>query len=245
MDTLNQDETEAKIFFNIVENGPISIYAASSKNRKKSQNPPFTTVHRHFKNLESDNLITIFKKEMHQNKKFKYLYGPTSEGIAEFYFSEKGKMIKDIKPAFEKWGENKKFFLDENGIELFNFNEFQNEPGKILHYFKKWVEFIRKSEDYEEIPEDLDLGVGMMVLAHKDPKYYLKTVLELYGNLPKFKNELDYSFKNILYLYQFIQAVQKDPHNPITITNKLLLRYSPMMSPKEMKKIYPHKMPFG
>ena len=82
MDTSLEEEIEAKIFFNIVENGPISIYAASNK-KKDSQNPPFTTVHRHFKRFESENLISIYKKEKHQNKKFKYLYGPTSEGIAE------------------------------------------------------------------------------------------------------------------------------------------------------------------
>jgi len=46
MDTSKEEETETKIFFNIVENGPISIYAASDK--KDRQNQPFTTVHRHF-----------------------------------------------------------------------------------------------------------------------------------------------------------------------------------------------------
>jgi len=60
MDTSNQEEIEAKIFLNIVENGPISIYAAS--NKKDPQNPPFTTVHRHFKKFETEKLITISKK---------------------------------------------------------------------------------------------------------------------------------------------------------------------------------------
>ncbi len=175
MDTLNQEEVEAKIFFNIVENGPISIYAAS--NKKDPQNSPFSTVHRHFKRFESENLISIYKKEKHQNKKFKYLYGPTSEGVAEFYFSEKGKIIKDIKPVFEKWGNNEKFFQDENGIAIFGVNEFKKNSKQVLTYFKKWVEFIRKADDYKEIPEELDLDVGMMILGKKEPKYFLETIL--------------------------------------------------------------------
>jgi len=236
MDTPLEEEIEAKIFFNIVENGPISIYAASNK-KKDSQNPPFATVHRHFKNLESENLITIYKKEIHQNKKFKYLYGPTSEGIAEFYFSEKGKTIKDIKPAFEKWGNNKKFFQDENGIAIFSFNEFKNNPMQVLTYFKKWVEFIRKADDYKEIPEELDLEVGMMILGKKEPKYFLETILELYENIPAFRNELDQYFKNALKVYEFIKKMREEPHNPTYITQKLFLKYSPMMTPKNMKKI--------
>jgi len=203
MDTSKEDQVEAKIFFNIVENGPISIYTAS--NKKEPQNPPFTTVHRHFKNLEADNLITIFEKVIHQNKKFKYLYGPTSEGIAEFYFSEKGKPIRDIKPVFEKWGNTEKFFQDENGLELFAFNEFKNNPMQVIKYFKKWVEFIRKANDYKEIPEELDLDVGMLILGKKEPKYFLETVLELYENIPAVRTELDQYFKNALNVYEFIQ----------------------------------------
>jgi len=235
MDTLNQEEVEAKIFFNIVENGPISIYAAS--NKKDRQNPPFATVHRHFKNLESDNLITIYKKLMHQNKKFKYLYGPTSEGVAEFYFSEKGKIIKDIKPVFEKWGNNEKFFQDENGIAVFGVNEFKKNSKQVLTYFKKWVEFIRKADDYKEIPEELDLDVGMMILGKKEPKYFLETILELYKNIPSFRNELDQYFKNTLKVYEFIKKMREEPNNPTYITQKLLLKYSPMMTLKDMKKI--------
>jgi len=241
MDTSKEEEIEAKIFFNIVENDPISIYAAS--NKKNKQNPPFTTVHRHFKRLESENLITIYKKEKHQNKKFKYLYGPTSEGIAEFYFSEKGKMIKDIKPVFERWGKDKKFFQDKNGTEIFNFNEFQNNPMQTLKYFKKWVEFIRKADGWKEVPEELDLDVGMMILGKNEPKYFFNTVLELYGNIPTFRAELDQYFKNSLSVYQFIQEIQKDPHNPINTTKKLLLKYSPMMTPKKLKKIQLSKEP--
>jgi len=237
-----EEEIEAKIFFNIVENGPISIYAASNK-KKDSQNPPFATVHRYFKNLESENLITIYKKEMHQNKKFKYLYGPTSEGIAEFYFSEKGKIIKDIKLVFDKWGNNKKFFQDENGIAIFDFNEFKKNPMQVLTYFKKWVEFIGKADDYKEIPEELDLDVGMMILGKKEPKYFLETILDLYENIPAFRTELDQYFKNILNVYEFIQKIQKEPRNPTYITQKLLLKYSPMMTPKEMKKIQHSKEP--
>jgi len=235
MDTSKEEETEAKIFFNIVENGPISIYEAS--NKKTRENPPFTTVHRYCKRFESEHLITVYKKEKHQNKKFKYLYGPTFEGIAEFYFSEKGKPIKDIKPVFEKWGNNEKFFQDENGIELFAVNEFKNNPMRVIKYFKKWVEFIGKADDYKEIPEELDLDVGMLILGKKEPKYFLETVLELYENIPVFRTELDQYFKNALNVYEFIQKLQKDPHNPTYITQKLLLKYSPMMAPKDMKKM--------
>ena len=242
MDTSMGEEIEAKIFFNIVENGPISIYAASNK-KKDSQNPPFATVHRYFKNLESENLITIYKKVKHQNKKFKYLYGPTSGGVAEFYFSEKGKIIKDIKPVFEKWGKNKKFFEDENGIEIFSFNEFKKNPMHVLTYFKKWVELITKAYDYTEIPEELELEVGMMILGKKEPQYFLDTMLELYENFPYFRNELDQYFKNSLSVHQFFQRIQKEPRNPTYITQKLLLKYFPMMTPKEMKKIQHSKEP--
>jgi len=241
MDTSNEEDNETKIFFNIVENGPISIYAAS--NKKDKQNPPFATVHRNFKKLEKYGLISIYKKEKHQNKKFKYFYGPTSEGIAEFYFSEKGKMIKDIKPVFEKWGKNKEFFQDENGIEIFNFNDFKNNPGQILKYFKKWVEFLKKADDWKEVPEELDPDVGMMILGKKEPKYFLDTILELYGNIPSFRTELDQTFKNLLSVTKFIQEIQKDPESPTYITKSLLLKYLPMMTPKEMKKIQRSKEP--
>jgi len=238
MDTSKEEEVEAKIFFNIVENGPISIYAASNKNiKKKHQNPPFTTTHRHFKRFESEHLITVYKKEKHQNKKFKYLYGPTSEGIEEFYFSEKGKPIRDIKLVFEKWGNNEKFFQDENGKELFTLNEFKNNPMQVLKYFKKLVEFNRKADDWKKVPEELEEDVGMMILGKKEPKYFLETILELYENIPAFRNELDQYFKNALKVYEFIKKIREEPHNPTYITQKLLLKYSPMMTPKDMKKI--------
>ncbi len=240
MDILEED-IEAKIFQDIAENGPISVYAASDK--KDRVKPPYGTVHRHFKNLESENLITIYKKEMHQNKKYKYLYGPTLSGVAEFYFSEKGRMIKDIKPVFQKWRNSKKFIEDENGKEFFDFNEFQFAPQKHIEIYKKWVEFVKKADDYKEIPEELELDVGMMILGKKEPKYFLETLLELYGNMPNFKREVDLYFQNLISVYQSIKKIQQDPVHPTNITARLLLKYWPMMSPKEMKKIQRSKEP--
>jgi len=110
-------------------------------------------------------------------------------------------------------------------------------------YFKKWVEFLRKADSWKEVPEELELDVGMLILGKKEPKYFLETILELYGNIPTFRTGLDQYFKNLLSVYKFIQEIQKNPRNPTNITTRLLLKYSPMMTPKELKKIQLSKEP--
>jgi len=244
MDISKQEEVEAKIFQNIVKNGPISIYAASRK--KNPQNPPFSTVHRHFKKLEQEGMISIYKKEMHQNKKFKKLYGPTLYGVGGFYFSDKGIPKKNIEHVFEKWGNHEKFFKPPQGSDvIFKMDDYKKNPKKMIENYQKWIELnsLALNEFNEDIPEELELEIGMMLLGRKDQKFFLERVGDLYNNVESYRTSMDSYFKNLLLMYRFMKEFKSFPNNPHNITKLLLMKYEPMLNPDELKKIQSKKEP--
>lgn len=194
LDISASDTPKVKVFKTIVSEGPLSAYAVA-----KCTNIPQPTVHRIFKYLEEGGAIVLYQIDGPRDSRF---YGITVLGIFQLELDLKltQKQIHDI---FSKWikidgpgvdpkGEKRASFKKE--IERMYGDElFENEVrGKELFssYLKYSARCLREYEKYienEELPWIDKIAIGEKICAERYPEYTVKTITELYKEVPGFK----------------------------------------------------------
>ena len=138
MDISQSTRTSLDIFRLIVDQGPLTLYSASSQSSF-----PLGTIHRHFKEMERSGKIITYQDE--DNGRRKKPYGPSIFGFV--YFSRIDKTIRSkLENYFLIWSDYKDF---QNDLKLNGFDvpEILKNPRKFKELFKKYVEYETKIED--------------------------------------------------------------------------------------------------
>lgn len=189
MDISGSKQTAMDIFRLILDEGPLTLYSASTKSRF-----PLGTIHRHFKEMEKSKKIKVYETD--QSSRKKKPYGPTVFGIISFYDFDKQIRAK-LENYFLLWTEHKEFLSDlkENGFDV---DKIIANPKKSKELFRKYVEYGAAVEyhlallqkDPSLLPREASVFVGEMLLVTMDPSY-MKLWEELYTNLPGLRKEID------------------------------------------------------
>ena len=184
MDISQSERLDAEIFELILTKGPITVYSAS-----KESGISLPTIHRHFKQMEKDEEIKIYRTEPHQSGNPKKLYGPKIKGIYNFGINF-GNIRKNIDSILEKWLTQKQFVKEI--IDEFGYDEdfIKQDSQKVIKNFKKCMSFYHDSfeatQDEEAMNENI-LDIGFFLLGKKSPKKTFERIKEIYETVPKFK----------------------------------------------------------
>ncbi len=191
MDISQSERLDKEIFDLILTKGPITVYSAS-----KEYGIALATIHRHFKEMENEKEIKIYREEPHQSGNPKKLYGPTIPGIFGFC-SDFESIRKKFDSIYEKWIKEKPFVNDIK--QEFGFSEdfIQQNPREVIQICKKYMKFHNDALDVLDDEDFLDehiAEVGFFLHGIKNPKKYLEITKELYEKIPKFRLQMDAMF---------------------------------------------------
>lgn len=207
MDISSGTQTAMDIFRLILDEGPLTLYSASTKSRF-----PLGTIHRHFKELEKARKIKVYGTD--KNSRKKKPYGPTSFGIISFHDFDKH-IQKNLENYFLLWITHEDFLSDlkENGFDV---DEVKSNPQKSKELFKKFVtynaavEYVLSllKENPSILPRQLSIFIGEMLLASLEPSY-VKLWEELYTKLPGLRKEIDDHIKELVKIQKRLQKRTK------------------------------------
>ena len=189
-------QTSLDIFKAIMDNGPLTLYSANSKTRI-----PMGTIHRHFKQLEKAGKIRVYESKRKGRKKIEY--GPTIYGMICTYGQDKG-FADGIENYFLIWIDHKEFQKDlaAEGFDMSteNLKKSKHTFRKFMTYFSAVEEHIEKTRNGDDyISRDMQVFFSSMMLSSY-PRYQ-KLWMELYGELPGMRKNLDQYMENITKSY--------------------------------------------
>ena len=195
MDISNSTQTSLDIFRLIIDQGPLTLYSASTQSSF-----PLGTIHRHFKDMEHSEKITVYSDPSKGRKKKPY--GPTVFGFV--YYSRINKHIKSrLENYFLLWLDHKDFQDDlvKNGFDI---NAIMQNPKKSKELFHKYVEYCSLIEnqldhlknDWNSIPRDFAVFIGEVMLLTNEPSRF-KTWQELYLKMPGLREYADSHLNNM------------------------------------------------
>ena len=203
LDIPQSERLDQEIFDLVLTRGPITVYSASKESRI-----PLPTIHRHFKQMEKEENIKIYREEPHQSGNPKKLYGPTLEGV--FGFSADFENIrKKFDSIFEKWLQEKPFVKDIKGAFGFEEDFIKQSPQETIKICKKFMRFYNDAFELVEDDEVLDehiVDVGFLLLSKKNPKKYFEITKELYETMPNFRLNMDRMFDVMNILHMALQG---------------------------------------
>lgn len=189
MDISKGTQTEVDIFRLIIDEGPLTLYSASTKSPF-----PLGTIHRHFKEMEKSTQIKVYGTD--KNSRKKKPYGPTVLGFISFYDYDKD-IQKNLENYFLLWIEREDFLSDlkENGFDV---DEIKSNPNKSKELFRKFVtynvaiQYVLSSlkKNPSVIPRQLSLFIGELLLHALEPSF-IKSWEELYIKLPGLREDVD------------------------------------------------------
>ena len=188
--------TSLDIFKAIMDSGPLTLYSANSKTRI-----PMGTIHRHFKQLEKTGKIRVYESIRKGRKKIEY--GPTIYGMIWTYGQDKG-FADGIENYFLIWIDHKEFQKDlaAEGFDTSteNLKKSQRTFRKFMTYFSAVEEQIEKTRRGDDsVSRDMQVFFSSMMLSSY-PRYQ-KLWMELYGELPGMRKNLDQYMENITKSY--------------------------------------------
>ncbi|MCH9657295.1 helix-turn-helix domain-containing protein [archaeon] len=198
-------QTSLDIFKAIMDNGPLTLYSANSKTRI-----PMGTIHRHFKQLEKTGKIRVYESIRKGRKKIEY--GPTIYGMIWTYGQDKG-FADGIENYFLIWIDHKEFQKDlaAEGFDMSteNMKKSQRTFRKFMTYFSAVEEQIEKTRRGDDsVSRDMQVFFSSMMLSSY-PRYQ-KLWMELYGELPGMRKNLDQYMENITKSYgEFKKSFKK------------------------------------
>ena len=198
-------QTSLDIFKAIMDNGPLTLYSANSKTRI-----PMGTIHRHFKQLEGTGKIRVYESIRKGRKKIEY--GPTIYGMIWTYGQDKG-FADGIENYFLIWIDHKEFQKDlaAEGFDMSieNLKKSQRTFRKFMTYFSAVEEQIEKTRRGDDsVSRDMQVFFSSMMLSSY-PRYQ-KLWMELYGELPGMRKNLDQYMENITKSYdEFKKSFKK------------------------------------
>jgi len=202
MDISQTERRELEIFDLILTRGPITVYSAMKESEKS-----LPTIHRHFKHMEKEGEIAIYREEPHQSGNPKKLYGPTVMGILEFCLFPS--IRKKFDSIFEKWINEKPFLKDMKYVFGYQEDFIKQNPREVIQNCKKYMRFFIDAYDLVDDEEFLDeniIDVGWLLLGKKNPKKYYETTKELYEKIPSFRTNLDAMFIGMFAIFAAIHG---------------------------------------
>jgi hypothetical protein len=185
------------IFRGIMDHGPLTLYSANAKTKM-----PIGTIHRHFKQLEKEGKIRVYRS--HKKGRRKIEYGPTIYGILSVYRLDK-EFAKKIQNYFLIWIENKDFQteLEKEGFDISSDNLKKSKQifQKYMDYFsavEEQIDMIKRGEDI--ISRDTLIMISSGLLS-SSPQYQ-KLWTELFSSLPGMRKSLDDYMQNMIKSYK-------------------------------------------
>ena len=198
MEISQSERLNAEIFDLILTKGPITVYSGS-----KESGISLPTIHRHFKQMEKDQDIKIYRTEPHQSGNPKKLYGPKIKGILNFSIDFEN-IRKNIDSTFEKWLTEKPFVKEI--IDEFGYTEdfIKQNPQMVIKYLKKFMRFyheaLEATEDEQAMDENI-IEIGSYLLAKKSPKKTFEMMKELYEMIPNYRIQFVASIVGYIAMY--------------------------------------------
>ena len=202
MEISQSERLDLEIFELILTRGPITVYSASKSGI------PLPTIHRHFKQMEKEEEIAIYRKEPHQSGNPKKLYGPTIMGILGFS-AEFESIRKNFDSIFEKWINEKPFLKDMKYVFGYSEDFIKQNPREVIQNCKKFMRFYKDAFDVvedEKVLEENILDVGCLLLGKKNPKKYYEMTKELYEKIPSFQKNFNLFMLGMLAIFGSIHG---------------------------------------
>lgn len=199
------DQTQASLFRAILDEGPLTLYAANLKSSS-----PIGTIHRHFKEMMEEKKIKIYKN-LDDTSRRKIHYGPTLLGMIHFYRHDKTIQGK-IENYFLIWASFDDFIseLVDEGFEKKSLAKPKDAKilfRKYIHYFagvEEQIDLLRKPE---AIPRESLLYIGEFLLALKPD--YMKIWEELYSKMPTIRKNVDGYMESSIEFYSKLKQKSK------------------------------------
>jgi len=184
MEISQSERLDAAIFELILSKGPITVYSAS-----KESGMSLPTIHRHFKQMEKDEEIKIYRTEPHQSGNPKKLYGPKMKGVLNFSLDFEN-IRKNMDSILEKWLTQKPFVKEI--IDEFGFGEdfIKQDSQNVIKICKKYMRFYHEAFEATQDEKTMDeniLDIGFFLLAKQNPKKTFERIKEIYEIVPKYR----------------------------------------------------------
>lgn len=206
MDISAHNKTALEIFRTILEKGPITLYKTNSES-----NLPIGTIHRHFKEMLSLEIIKPYDVSSKGRRKIEY--GPTLYGLIYFYRLD-NTIKKNLDKYYEKWVQKDQFVADliEAGFDK---NSLRIKPNESKKTFEKFVHFyagVEEELDYftrniKEISRDIRWFLGAFLLVRK--KEYMQAYEEIISALPGYRSDVSGFLEEIVRSYSKLKKMKK------------------------------------
>jgi hypothetical protein len=202
MDMSAHEKTQISLFRTILEDGPLTLYAANTKSTS-----PIGTIHRHFKQMIDSKWIKVYAG-LEDKSRRKIPYGPTLLGIIHFYRLDKTIQSR-LEHHFLYWIRFDDF-LAELGDEGFD----QKNPKTSKELFRKYIHYFAGVEDQIEMlrepqafPRELLLYIGEFLLVRRPE--YMKIWEELYKKMPTIRKNVDGYMESTIEFYNTLKKKTK------------------------------------
>lgn len=202
MDMSTHEKTQVSLFTTILEEGPLTLYAANAK-----ASSPIGTIHRHFKEMEGAGWIKAYSGLNDTRRKIHY--GPTLLGVIHFY-SLDTRIQERLERYFLKWIGFGDFVLE---LEEEGFDVSDSASRELKSLFKKYVQYFAGVEGQimllrqpEKIPREILLYIGEFLLVRKPE--YMRIWEELYKRMPVIRKNVDEYMETTLSSYNRLRGLQ-------------------------------------
>ena len=197
------EKTQIGLFRTILEEGPLTLYAANSKS-----NSPIGTIHRHFKQMIESKWIKVYA-QLEDKSRRKIPYGPTLLGLIHFYRLDKTIQSR-LEHHFLRWIRFEDFTaeLDDEGFELKNLKNSKELFRKYVYYFAGVEDQIETLRDPQTVPRELLLYIGEFLLVRRPE--YMKIWEELYKKMPVIRKNVDGYMESTIEFYNTLKKRSKN-----------------------------------
>jgi len=202
MDMSTHEKTQIGLFKTILEEGPLTLYAANAKSSS-----PIGTIHRHFKQMIESRWIKIYES-LEDKSRRKIPYGPTLLGIIHFYRLDKTIQSR-LEHHFLRWIRFEDFTseLNDEGFDSKNLKNSKELFRKYVYYFAGVEDQIESLREPQTVPRELLLYIGEFLLVRKPE--YMKIWEELYKKMPVIRKNVDGYMESTIEFYNTLKKRSK------------------------------------
>lgn len=202
MDMSGHGKTQVSLFKTVLEEGPLTLYAANSKSSS-----PIGTIHRHFKQMIENKWIKVYES-LEDKSRRKIPYGPTLLGMIHFYRLDKTIQSR-LEHHFLRWVRFDDFVseLVEEGFESKNLKGAKELFRKYVYYFAGVEDQIETLRDPQTVPRELLLYIGEFLLVRRPE--YMKIWEELYKKIPVIRKNVDGYMESTIEFYNTLKKKLK------------------------------------
>jgi hypothetical protein len=202
MDMSGHEKTQVSLFRDILDEGPLTLYAANSKSTS-----PIGTIHRHFKQMIENHWIKIYAS-LEDKSRRKIPYGPTLLGIIHFYRLDKTIQSR-LEHHFLRWIRFDDFVLElsDEGFDPKNLKNSKELFRKYIYYFAGVEDQIETLHEPQTVPRELLLYIGEFLLVRRPE--YMKIWEELYKKMPVIRKNVDGYMESTIEFYNTLKKRTK------------------------------------